>query len=350
MSIIDNNPSGKTFIRTFIDEGNSDFQFLRVYNFDEDGVVSSVSDINYDGTSYTPTGNVKEYIQVGPPGLQGPTGPEGPEGTPDTLFTPDDSQKIIKVQNDGTVEIFNVGGTAKIATKNANGSVGSETQSLDSEVLGEYEFCAFDGVEYRPVASIKSQMKQDATPTQLGSEIRFSTVPVFTQNPIDRMLLQENGDLSLLGGGINDLSEPGFPQSAATKNYVDSLIPVFGTEAEDFINTGNVTITSGSPIIARSFTTQSKPPGRYRISMLVQYEPAAAANNDLFTLRIDGNQIGLEYEYEGKDVQSDIRNIIALQGYYQHNTTGAFDIQLFASRESGTQVIHGVSAEVWRVS
>lgn len=51
---------GKSVIKTLIDEGNSNTQFLRVYQLDEDGLIESFEDINYDNTSYVPIGPVKE--------------------------------------------------------------------------------------------------------------------------------------------------------------------------------------------------------------------------------------------------------------------------------------------------
>jgi hypothetical protein len=125
---------------------------------------------------------------------------------------------------------------------------------------------------------------------------------------------------------------------------------IFGTEAENFITTANVTVTTATPFAAYTFTTASKPAGLYRVQINLHFEHAATGSNDIFSLRIDGTQVGLEYEMEGKDVGADIRNIVNLLGYYTHPSTGTFDIQLFASREGGTQVIHGCQAEVWRIS
>lgn len=125
---------------------------------------------------------------------------------------------------------------------------------------------------------------------------------------------------------------------------------VFGTQAEDFIDTSNTNITTATPFAVRTFTTQSNPTGRYRIAMNVQFEPNSTAGNYLFQLRINGTQIGLEMEEEGKDVGSDQRNLRPLIGYYDHIGPATFNIELWAARESNTLVLHGVSAEVWRVS
>ena len=125
---------------------------------------------------------------------------------------------------------------------------------------------------------------------------------------------------------------------------------VFGTEAEDFIDLNNVAVTTATPFAAYTFTTASKPSGRYRVAINMHYEPAATNQNDEFSLRINGVQIGVEYNYEGKDTAGDNRNIVEFKGYFDHTGPGTFDIQLYASRQGNTQVIHGCQAEVWRVS
>ena len=140
--------------------------------------------------------------------------------------------------------------------------------------------------------------------------------------------------------------------TVATSGDYNDLInrPVFGTEYEDFENLANLNITTATLFAARTFTTLSKPAGRYRISMIVQLEPNSTSANYLFQLRINGIQIGLEMEEEGKDVGGDNRNLRPLVGYYDHPATGTFNIELWAARESNTLVLHGVTADVWRVS
>ena len=126
---------------------------------------------------------------------------------------------------------------------------------------------------------------------------------------------------------------------------------VFGREFEDFEDLNNVSYTTNTQFEAYDFTTQSKPAGRYRIQLETHYEPGATNNDDIFTLRVNGTQIGLEYRYEGKDTGADQRRTVVLKGYYQHPATGTFDIELWASQGGGgTSVIHGATAEVWRVS
>lgn len=126
--------------------------------------------------------------------------------------------------------------------------------------------------------------------------------------------------------------------------------PIFGSEFQDFSNLTNVNITTGTLFPARTFTTASKPTGRYRIELNVHLQPGSASSNYLAQLRINGTQIGLEAEVEGKDIGSDIRVPEYFVGYYDHVGPGTFDIELWAAREGGTMVIHGVEAAVWRVS
>jgi len=124
---------------------------------------------------------------------------------------------------------------------------------------------------------------------------------------------------------------------------------VFGKQAQDFVNTTQVNFSGGISLV-RSYTTQSNPIGRYRISVQVQFEPSATNNNDEFELRIDGNPISLRFENEAKDTGTDIRNVIHLLGYYQHTSAGTFDIEIWGGNAGGTTELNGSLAEVWRVS
>lgn len=148
--------------------------------------------------------------------------------------------------------------------------------------------------------------------------------------------------LGLVGTTLTYTDEAG----AATSLQLN----VFGTEAEDFLDTSNTTIGTDVLFAVRSFTTAASPTGRYRIAMQVQLEPGSASNNYLFQLRINGVQIGLEMGEEGKDIGADNRNLRPLVGYYDHTGPGTFDIELWAAREGGSLILHGVSAEKWRVS
>lgn len=47
-------------VKTLIDTGNANKKFLRIYKIDEDGIVESFTDINYDNSVYVPVGPVKE--------------------------------------------------------------------------------------------------------------------------------------------------------------------------------------------------------------------------------------------------------------------------------------------------
>ena len=123
----------------------------------------------------------------------------------------------------------------------------------------------------------------------------------------------------------------------------------FGTEREYLTDLVNVNVTTATPFAAKTFTTQSKPIGDYRIFMMVQLEPNSTSSNYELSLRVNGVQIGLEMEEEGKDVGGDQRNIRPLLGYYSNPSVGTFDVELWASRESNTFVIHGVDVELWRV-
>ena len=124
---------------------------------------------------------------------------------------------------------------------------------------------------------------------------------------------------------------------------------VFGTQAEDFLDTTQVNYSGGIQL-RKTYTTQSNPAGRYRIQVQIQTEPSATGQNDDFELRINGSIIGLKYEDEAKDTGGDIRKAVVLFGYYQHPSTSTFNIQVWGGNQGGTTEINGVVAEVWRVS
>ena len=124
---------------------------------------------------------------------------------------------------------------------------------------------------------------------------------------------------------------------------------VFGRQFEDFINTVQVNF-SGGLALRRSYTTQSNPVGRYRVSAQIQFEPSSTNSNDEFELRVNGSPVSLRFENEAKDTGGDIRNIIHLVGYYQHTSSGTFNIEIWGGNDGGTTELNGSLAEVWRVS
>jgi hypothetical protein len=131
-----------------------------------------------------------------------------------------------------------------------------------------------------------------------------------------------------------------------------SSTPIFGSEFEDFLDLSNVSYTTNTPFEAYSFTTLSKPAGRYRIYAQVSLQPGSSFSNDLITLRVDGTILDPTdgYVNEGKDTGGDIREKIPLLGYYVHGG-GSFDIEIWANQDGGgTSVLHNVIAECWRVS
>lgn len=129
---------------------------------------------------------------------------------------------------------------------------------------------------------------------------------------------------------------------------------IFGSEHEDFISTSNVAFSTSTYFEAFTFSSAVKPAGRYRIQVLFHYEPGSTGSNDHFKIRVHHQDIdALEFEDEGKDTGSDIRRTKVLYGYYQHNGSTPFthlDIELWARNENGTTTIHGMQAEIWRVS
>ena len=186
------------------------------------------------------------------------------------------------------------------------------------------------------VPNVDATQRANHTGTQTASTISDFAAQVDIDETVTSLTVDSTGTLLT------------FNDEDGTANQIQTN--VFGTQAEDFIDTSNTNITTPTLFAVRTFTTQSNPTGRYRISMIVQFEPNSTSNNYIFQLRIDGTQIGLEMEEEGKDAGADQRNLRPLVGYYDHTGPSTFDIELWAAREGNTLVLHGVTAEVWRVS
>lgn len=138
---------------------------------------------------------------------------------------------------------------------------------------------------------------------------------------------------------------------AANTIEATSASGVFGQGAEDFINTTSLNFNNSTLAELRSFTTASKPTGRYRVAAEVTFDPHSTSNNVRFELRVDGVAIGTLYDNEHKDSGSDIREKVNLLGYFEHTGPGTFDIEIWGSRQSGgSATLHNVIAETWRVS
>lgn len=60
MSIVDNNPENLIVPKTFLDQGNANTPFIRVYNYDSDGSIIATIDYDFDGNLYVATGPVIE--------------------------------------------------------------------------------------------------------------------------------------------------------------------------------------------------------------------------------------------------------------------------------------------------
>lgn len=137
-------------------------------------------------------------------------------------------------------------------------------------------------------------------------------------------------------------------QLAATISDFEAAIIAFNS-AQDFLDTTQVNF-SGAVQLRKSFTTDSKAIGRYRVAVDIQYEPAQNSTNDIMELRINGSLIGLYKATEPKDSGGDVRDKAYIVGYYNNTTVGSFDIEVWAGNGGGTTEINGVVAEVWRKS
>lgn len=212
--------------------------------------------------------------------------------------------------------------------------------STDTQTALDLKYDATNpsGYETPPELDARDTSNRDRsnhTGTQLSSTISDLSTAVDNFETVTSLTVDSTGTVLT------------FNDEDGTANQIQTN--VFGSEYEDFIDTSNTLIITALLFAVRSFTTNVKPAGRYRVGMIVQLEPNSTSTNYLFQLRINGNQIGLEMEEEGKDIGGDNRNLRPLIGYYDHGG-GTFDIELWGGAESGTLVLHGVLAEVWRVS
>lgn len=297
MGITDDNPQIKVIRVDLVDLGNSNTKFSRTYIYDEDGTFLSFSDMDINGNAYTATTNVEK------------------EGAGTTNLNLGDLETVTTLTDnlDGTATYTN---EDNVAVTISLGDPSSLT-SQDIDTLAELNSIITDATLIDTTDPRLSDARTPLTHTHVEAE-------------------------------ITDLDK-------YTQAEVDALITVFGTEAEDFIDTTAVNIISNTKTLAKTFITTIKPTGRYRVAVNMQIEGGTVADSYLIDLRVSGAQVGLEMVEEAKDTLPDNRNMRTIVGYYDHvNNGGVFGndlfIQIFAGVEQGTLTIHGAQVEIWRVS
>jgi len=127
-------------------------------------------------------------------------------------------------------------------------------------------------------------------------------------------------------------------------------VQIFGQGFEDFIDTSPFSTNANSVVTAASFTTSSKAPGRYRVSIQWDFSLNTTSQSAFFSLWIDGvDVLPNPIQIEIKDTTDDTTyNVFH---YLNFATTGTHTIQLRTQTEgSSTVTINTVKAEIWRVS
>jgi hypothetical protein len=276
---------------------------------------------------------------------------------------------IVKIRYGTTTRTLDIGITLEEVEDLLQGSF-QDTSSI-KWTYDDNANAFFANLDSTLLASINSALQPNANITELTNNANYETpVQLSSRDSANRQRSNHSGSqlastISNFGATVLSTIMTGI--SFATSSAVtasDSILiaigklqaqvtilmgRVFGTEAEDFEDLVQVDF-SGNISLLKSFTTQNKPAGRYRVSINVQYEPAANATNDFFEARVDGTQVGLRIETEPKDSGADIRNVIVLTGYYQHASSGTFDIEVWGGNQNGTTELNGVVAETWRQS
>lgn len=329
MSIIDNTPEQNRMLQYFIDTGNSNFRFIRAYKVDiEDGIIE-FEDTDYDGGDYTVVGPIVKDETTGNHGLL------------NGLDQDDHTQYLTEARHDGLPN----DNPHAVTADQVGAYTEAETDLEIQNAIDTHENASDPHPQYETSAEAQAKVDAHANRTDNPHSVTKTQVGLSNVPNVDATQRANHT-------GTQPASTiTGLATVATSGDYNDlSNRPVFGTEFEDFSDLGNVNVTTSAFINAKTFTTQSKPTGRYRIAMQVHLKPGSPSSNYLLQLRVNGSQIGLEVEVEGKDSGTDIRVPEYLVGYYDHVGPGTFDIQLAAARESSTLIIHGAEAEVWRVS
>jgi hypothetical protein len=208
-----------------------------------------------------------------------------------------------------------------------------------------------------------SRWNTTVAPTVDGQFLRWSTA-LGRWNPVELVsnmisdftsavsdvitgIISGGGIFDLNGGRIVDAADPVDGQDYTTKAYVDGRT-VFGTEAEDFTDATAFSSGSTSNVAAASFTTQSKPEGRYRVGIAFNYTTNSINLSAYFGLYVDGILQGVECLSELKDVTDQLT--ISYFAYVNLNA-GTHTIELRLRNESGlTTTVNRVCSEIWRQS
>jgi hypothetical protein len=124
-----------------------------------------------------------------------------------------------------------------------------------------------------------------------------------------------------------------------------------GDQFQDFEDATVFTTTSTTNVAAASFTTASKPTGRYRIGLFWDWTISAATSDAIFGLYIDGVLQGTEWREEHSETatQNLPRSVFR---YITFGTVATHTIELRVRNEAGgvTTTVNNVRAEIWRMT
>lgn len=134
-------------------------------------------------------------------------------------------------------------------------------------------------------------------------------------------------------------------------NNINSIIStiVIGDQFEDFSDNTPFSTTSNANQVAASFTTASKPPGRYRVAMNWRWGISAGTSDAIFGLYIDGVLQGNEHNMELQDATT---NQWFYQISYLNLVSGVHTIELRTRAENtgSTITVSNVVVELWRAN
>jgi hypothetical protein len=125
---------------------------------------------------------------------------------------------------------------------------------------------------------------------------------------------------------------------------------VLGDQFEDFTDLTAFTTTANTNQVAASFTTLSKPTGKYRVGIQWDWSHNSTNADSIYVVFVDGVQVSQEFRYELSEAVNQLLNNHWFY-YPTFATVQTHTIELRCRNETAGQTItvSQVRAEIWRV-
>jgi hypothetical protein len=124
-----------------------------------------------------------------------------------------------------------------------------------------------------------------------------------------------------------------------------------GDNFEEFTDLTAFTTTANTNQVAATFTTASKPTGKYRVGIQWDWSHNNATADSIYSVYMDGTQVSQEFRYELSDTATQLLN----NHWFYYPTFGTVQthtLELRCRNETAGQTVtvSQVRAEIWRVS